>query len=152
MNLSWGIKWTQLIKVSSADLELIYWLFWYHLGMKFTFHLFWFLCLLLGFVLKTTLQQGHLISSIKKNKPQKVHLFCPDSYLNPFDIGFASCIWQIPLQVLPNNCHLVEMERITLITVKSIIIVRNIITSTTYANKNTIVYKFFFLSFHKLVF
>jgi len=131
-----------------AGLEGFWWLYWYQIGTKFTFHLFWFLCLLLGFVLKTTLQQGHRTSSIKKNKPQKVHLFCPDSYLNPFGIGFASCIWQIPLQVLPNNYHLIEMERITLITVESIIIVRNFITSTIYANKNIFVYKFFFLSYH----
>ncbi len=111
--------------------------------LKIIFYLFWFLCLLLGFVLKTTLQQGHRTSSIKKNIPQKVHLFCPNSYLNPFGIDCASCIWQIPLQVLSNNCHLIEMQRITLITVKSIVTVGDLVTTTIYANKNTLVYKFF---------
>jgi len=60
----------------------------------------------LGFVLKTALQQIHLASLIERKIPQNVHRFWPISYLILFGTGFALCIIQIPLHVLPVIFHL----------------------------------------------
>nr|ABZ06864.1 hypothetical protein ALOHA_HF4000ANIW93E5ctg7g8 [uncultured marine crenarchaeote HF4000_ANIW93E5] len=61
--------------------------------------------MLLARVLSFILQQGHLLSGVRKYAAQRVHLLCPVAYFGCF-VGTFTLNWsQIPLQVTPIAVH-----------------------------------------------